>query len=838
MEAGCYWRRGLATIANSLIEENNASGSNIDANSGGGLLLNVGAAARLENVTITGNIATGLGGGIDCRGVSIEILNSTIAFNACDIDNSSASERGGGLTSGEQPLPRLFSTIVAGNQAGSEPNAIPSDIAGALDTNSASNLIGVNTGLSGVTDGTRGNQIGTARRQLDPLLLPLAFNGGLTRTHALQPASPAIDKGDVTGLKKPLTNDGRDGPFARVVGAQADVGEFEVQAGPITLLVTTAADENDPVFDAASLSLREALRRVGADAPTIAFAPALNGQTLTLTRDRLTIDRPVDIQGPGAKNFTISGNNRSLVLFVSDENTEEATIDVKVSGLTLTNGKSFLGGAIASLENLTLDGMVITNNLSVESPEPLTGGGGGVFLAIGTLTVKNSTISNNKAEGDGGGIAVLDLSSVLPGRSALVIQNSTISGNQANGNGGGVSVGGAPLVVNNSTIAFNQADADNAGGGRGGGVFVAATATANMVGTIVAHNALGTTGTGPDISGRLDGVASLVLNPAGWDQSGSSNNLVLQDPNLGPLQDNGGPTPTHALLAGSPAIDPGFADAVTNPNNQATDQRGPGFPRKSGASIDLGAFEFNLPPPPLPPPPPPPLPPPPPGGPSPALVGFRQFAAGADAGSGGQVRSFNPDQSERFAVTPFPGLTGGVRVTAADFNADGIAELVVGTGPGAPTRVRVLDGADTDRAVRGGPVRGELHRRRVRGGRGRQRRRPGRPGHHPGRGRRPAGPHLQWRRLQAVGGLLRDRGPGVPRRRAGGGRGRDRRRLRGPARRGRVRRRPAAGGVRRHDGRDRLPDQAVRRLLRCSRTRSATACSWPPGTWTPTGSPR
>ena len=92
-----------------------------------------------------------------------------------------------------------------------------------------------------------------------------------------------------------------------------------------------------------------------------------------------------------------------------------------------------------------------------------------------------------------------------------------------------------------------------------------------------------------------------------------------------------------------------------------------------------------------PPPPPPPPPPQPPGTVKPVLVGFPQFAAGSDVG-GGSATLFNPDQSVRFAVTPFAGFTGGVRTASADFNNDGIADLVVGTGPGIATRVVILDG--------------------------------------------------------------------------------------------------------------------------------------------------
>ncbi len=73
------------------------------------------------------------------------------------------------------------------------------------------------------------------------------------------------------------------------------------------------------------------------------------------------------------------------------------------------------------------------------------------------------------------------------------------------------------------------------------------------------------------------------------------------------------------------------------------------------------------------------------------LVGVPQFAAGSDVG-GGSATLFNPDKSVRFTVTPFAGFTGGVRTATADFNGDGVADLIVGTGPGIATRVMVYDG--------------------------------------------------------------------------------------------------------------------------------------------------
>ena len=87
---------------------------------------------------------------------------------------------------------------------------------------------------------------------------------------------------------------------------------------------------------------------------------------------------------------------------------------------------------------------------------------------------------------------------------------------------------------------------------------------------------------------------------------------------------------------------------------------------------------------------PPPPPPPPPG--TPVLTGYREFAVGAGAGGSGVGRFFNPDGTGRFDYNLFPGFTGGVRVTSADFNNDGIADMVAGTGPGGASAVKIVDG--------------------------------------------------------------------------------------------------------------------------------------------------
>ncbi|HSP46245.1 MAG TPA: choice-of-anchor Q domain-containing protein, partial [Chthoniobacterales bacterium] len=172
--------------------------------------------------------------------------------------------------------------------------------------------------------------------------------------------------------------------------------------------------------------------------------------------------------------------------------------------------------------------------------------------------------------------------------------NTTISANTLAGGfgvGGGIFVNGGTAMVENVTVFGNS----NAG-------ISISNAQVQMRNSIVAGNPFF-----PgyrDISGAVTSLgynligdnSSATITPATGDQIGTATNRL--DPMLGPLQDNGGPTLTHALLPGSPAIDKGIgSDGVT------TDQRGPGFPRTfddpnnpnahGGDGTDIGAFEVQ-----------------------------------------------------------------------------------------------------------------------------------------------------------------------------------------------------------------------------------------------------
>jgi VCBS repeat-containing protein len=213
-------------------------------------------------------------------------------------------------------------------------------------------------------------------------------------------------------------------------------------------------------------------------------------------------------------------------------------------------------------------------------------GGGGIRNEAGTiLLIEGTTISGNQAANStgvfngGGGI-------YSQGTIGTIV-NSTISGNSANGVGGGIALLRNIDRIANTTIANNSAS-------DAGGLFLAKFSNltpviGELVNTIIADNtAVGANPKDFERLGQVNAAASnLVEDPNGHTiTTGAAGNLVGVDPRLGPLADNGGPTKTHALLAGSPALNSGL-----NASAPATDQRG--LPRPSGVTVDIGAFEVQ-----------------------------------------------------------------------------------------------------------------------------------------------------------------------------------------------------------------------------------------------------
>ncbi len=582
---GGLYNSGAMRINSSTITGNSAG------NGGGGIYVGSGA-LTIANSTIESNqIQDGYGNGAGIyNSGALTIINATIAYNESNLRLPADSDVGGaGVYEATGGSATLDNTIVASNQdiGYLSTFALPADIGGApLSSASAYNLIG-SVASGGLVNGSSGNIVG-----VNPGLGSLADNGGATRTIALMPGSPAIDAGSValaldpvTGL--PLTTDQRGVGFPRIDDGSIDIGAFErpdVTMVPTIYTVDLTSDtgtSTGPYQGDLRYCINQANANTNLAGSVITFDPAdfnaSTPETITLTDSMGSItladpSGPEVIEGPGPNILTISGS------------------------VSVPQAISVAGGVTATLCALTISdcaygGVAIDPyaTVAVDSCDVVNNPGGGIQNG-GWLTVNNSTLTGNVAYGGGG------IYNGATGTLALV--DSTIADNTATApaffvyepsGGGGVDNAGS-LTVLNSTIANNQA-VNPAGGG---GLYDEADSTVALYNSIVALNS---------DSGGADDIAGSVLSPAseynlvGVDETGSLTNGVdgnevgVNNPELGPLADNGGPTETISLLGGSPAIDAGSNFLALDPdgNPLATDQRG--FARVVNGAADIGAFE-------------------------------------------------------------------------------------------------------------------------------------------------------------------------------------------------------------------------------------------------------
>jgi CSLREA domain-containing protein len=253
--------------------------------------------------------------------------------------------------------------------------------------------------------------------------------------------------------------------------------------------------------------------------------------------------------------------------------------------------------------SLTMGATTVSGNFSADT-------GAGIFNETGTTAeITDSTISGNDAF-DGGGIF---------NGGTLKLVNSTISGNTALNNGGGfynnVDIDNVDGIFTfaNVTITENDCDNDDDDVGVGGGIYVAGgdNTSHKLLNTIVSANFRHTfnfiDGPAPDNIagvGAVTGSFNLVgTGTGGLDSAPNHDNIINDNPQLSSLGDYGGPTQTHFLLGGSPAIDKGsncVTDGTCDSLQLAYDQRGVGFPRQIDgdrdltATVDIGAFELQV----------------------------------------------------------------------------------------------------------------------------------------------------------------------------------------------------------------------------------------------------
>jgi hypothetical protein len=285
--------------------------------------------------------------------------------------------------------------------------------------------------------------------------------------------------------------------------------------------------------------------------------PGLSSRDIENAGGMLTIDHSL-----------ITGNTGGIASGLSSS-------QIIVNASTITNNTGFAG---AGISNSTGRATILDSTIANNSTQYV---GGGLYNQEGQMTVHGSTIAGNTALYGGG---------IYAPSGDLQIIDTTISGNTAQNEGGGLWAGnndGGFVELTSVTVTRNTSLSQFQGYGGGGGVYLNSVQAFLIRNSIVAGNTAAIDG--PDLDG---GVLSLGYNligqtdgSTGWvatDRTGTSRQPL--DPRLGPLQDNGGPTMTHALLTSSPAIGRGDPSLTGS-----TDQRG--SIRQFQHPFDIGAFQ-------------------------------------------------------------------------------------------------------------------------------------------------------------------------------------------------------------------------------------------------------
>jgi predicted outer membrane repeat protein len=504
----------------------------VSGNTAGGVDGGFGAGTvKLTNCTVSGNHAGLDGGGIDAQ--TVTLINSTVSGNIAGVD-------AGGIFATNATL---TGSTVSGNHAGRD--------AGGLDAATSATL--TNSTVSGNTAGRDAGGIDTQTATL----VRSTVSGNIAQD----------DAGGILASTATLTGCTVSGNTA----AGADGGGIHATTATLTQTVVSGNHADNHIGGGLF-----ALTATLTDCTVSGNTAALGGGIHATTRADLN-------------NCAVRGNTAGAGGGLDASTATLVRSTVSGNAATTADG----GGGILAFRAMLTNSTVSGNHAA--------GGGGGIFansavlinstvsdnsadhgagiLAVTTATLTNSTVSGNTAAHDGGRIAA-------PGVS---LSNSTVSGNSAGGQGGGINVT-IGLTLLNVTVTDNSAHV-------GGGIFYNGEGS-SVRNSIIAGNLVDLDGAGPDVSGTLtSGGHNLIGNGSGsvWringvlgDTLGTDTNPI--DPRLGPLADNGGPTKTHALLPGSPAIDHG-----DNADVSATDQRGAPRARDGDGNgspiVDIGAFE-------------------------------------------------------------------------------------------------------------------------------------------------------------------------------------------------------------------------------------------------------
>ena len=537
------------------------TGGHVGFPGGGAILSETDALLSIESSTISGNSTVRGGGGIRAYG-DVTVTGSTFSGNSAA---SFITGYGGGIFANGDVA--VTDGTFSGNSAGRNGGGIYAygDVAVTSSTFSGNAANGFGGGIHASDDVTIADSTMYDNSAL--------FGGGISAGDDVVVTSGTISgnaavagggiraRGDVTVSSSTISGNSATGDFAGGGGIAA-YGDVTVNDSTISgnSAMTNQVGAGGGIKTFGNVTVTDST----ISGNSVMGDTARGGGIYALIGD-FTIIRS-----------TISGNSATGVDFGDGggifTHGDVAVTDSTVSDNSATSDvNTAFGGGIGVIGDVTITRSTISGNSATGGRADLRGGG---VYASGDVTVTDSTISGNSAASSGpalgGGIFAFG---------HLTVTRSTISANSATGGflfgrltaGGGIWVRDDPVTIENSIVAGNQA-----------GMGLAPDLSVGTGPLTVRYSLIGdNTGTGlapapvgmPDANGNLIGTDA---NPI--------------DPLLGPLQDNGGPTFTHALLGGSPAINAGDPGFVPPPD---FDQRGDGFVRVFDGRIDMGAFELQ-----------------------------------------------------------------------------------------------------------------------------------------------------------------------------------------------------------------------------------------------------
>ncbi|MFZ1396726.1 MAG: choice-of-anchor Q domain-containing protein [Candidatus Promineifilaceae bacterium] len=564
---------------------------------GGGLYIAENSHAILNNSTLTNNQAIpadyacyggghGIGGGIYNAGellLNISFITTNIAQGDSDVVGGRGY--GGGIYNGSSGNLTLTESSVSDNRArGMDGNL-----------SSGGGIYNASGGKILLNDSTIDNNTADA----DPGFFGVAntFGGGVFNEGELNVIVSSISNNSVLG--------GDGGSYNPSIpdrpGGTANGGGVYNASTGIAMFSDSTVNENNATGGTGADD--DGVSGFGSDGGNSYGGGFYNQGILTLVNNTFNKNNSTGGSGGGLIAFTGGDGYGGAIYNIGTLSLSKNTLDNNLavgSGIGVINGGVGRGGGIYNTLTLFINDSTLRNNEAIGGGTGDNGGsglGGGVFNT-GTTSLVSSILNNNSAIGGNGagfGFANNGAGGGIYNTDSLTLKNSTLSSNNAiggdysgsntsagSGSGGGIYSTGT-FTIDSSTLNNNGAIAGNGGGGTISGGGIENIGTGMLVHTIIANSVSG------NCSGSISssGYNLASDNSCNLMAAGDKNNT---DPLLGPLQNNGGATFTHALLSNSPAIDTG-----NNTVCQISDQRGairPGDGDGNGSFVcDIGAYE-------------------------------------------------------------------------------------------------------------------------------------------------------------------------------------------------------------------------------------------------------